>query len=145
MRKVNSIQEASAKCFAVHIIKFEILQTTWKNKAKNIKMLNLLVKNWKLRVWCSLFLWFDMFQILLCKPKSIWRKLLVLSWLWLLFFSSRVNQSWFLNLKKMFMLSFWRATNQLFLVKLWVNQRDFYCLFCLFILISIENLHVKVS
>ena len=26
-----------------------------KNKIKNIKLLNLLVKNWKLRVWCSLF------------------------------------------------------------------------------------------
>ena len=26
--KVNSVQEACAKCFAVHILKFEILQTT---------------------------------------------------------------------------------------------------------------------
>ena len=26
--KVNSIQEACARCFAVHILKFEILQTT---------------------------------------------------------------------------------------------------------------------
>ena len=30
--KVNSVQEACAKYFAVHILKFEILQTTWKNK-----------------------------------------------------------------------------------------------------------------
>ena len=30
--KVNSVQEACAKCFAVHTLKFEILQTTWKNK-----------------------------------------------------------------------------------------------------------------
>ena len=28
--KVNSVQEAFAKCFAVHILKFEILQITWK-------------------------------------------------------------------------------------------------------------------
>ena len=28
LRKVNSLQEAYAKCFAVHILKFEILQTT---------------------------------------------------------------------------------------------------------------------
>ena len=26
--KVNSVQEACAKCFAVHILRFEILQTT---------------------------------------------------------------------------------------------------------------------
>ena len=48
--KVNSVQEACAKCFAVHILKFEILQTT-----ENIKILDLLMKNPKLRVWCSLF------------------------------------------------------------------------------------------
>ena len=49
--KVNSVQEACAKCFVVHILKFEILQTTWKNKTKSIKMLDWLMKNWKLRVW----------------------------------------------------------------------------------------------
>ena len=43
--KVNSVQEACAKCLAVHLLKFEILQTTLKNKTKSIKMLNLLVKN----------------------------------------------------------------------------------------------------
>ena len=56
--KVSSVQEAYAKCFAVHLLKFEVLQTTWKNKVRNIKMLNLLVKNWKLRVWCYLFHYF---------------------------------------------------------------------------------------
>ena len=30
--KVNSVQEACAKYFVVHILKFEILQTTQKNK-----------------------------------------------------------------------------------------------------------------
>ena len=39
-------------------------------------MLHLLMKNWKLRVWCSLFHFFS------CEPQSIWRKLLVLSWLY---------------------------------------------------------------
>ena len=28
--KVNSVQEAHAKCFAVHTLTFEILQITWK-------------------------------------------------------------------------------------------------------------------
>ena len=37
--KVNSVQEASAKCFAVYTLEFEIFQTTCKNKTKNIKML----------------------------------------------------------------------------------------------------------
>jgi hypothetical protein len=43
--KVNSVQEACAKCFAVQILKFEILQTTQKNKWKCIKMQDLLIKN----------------------------------------------------------------------------------------------------
>ena len=80
--KVNSVQEACAKCFAVHILKFEILQIIWKNKTKNIKMLIIWVKNWKLRVLCSLFhffIWFARFQILICEVQSIWRKLLILS------------------------------------------------------------------
>ena len=53
--KVNSVQEAFAKCFAVHLLEFEILQTTWKNKTKNIKILNIFVKNCKLKVWCNFF------------------------------------------------------------------------------------------
>ena len=81
-----SLQETCVKCFAVHLLKFEILQTTWKNKTKNIKMLDLLVKNWKLRVWCSLFtfffMWFARFQILICELQNIWRKLIVLSLLY---------------------------------------------------------------
>ena len=47
MSKVNSVQEACAKCFAVHISKFEILQTTWKNKTKNIKMIETIVEKLK--------------------------------------------------------------------------------------------------
>ena len=69
LSKVNSVQETCAKCFAVHLLKFEILQTTWKNKTKNIKMLNLLVKNWKLRVWCSLSYFFHV----ICKISN-WPK-----------------------------------------------------------------------
>ena len=30
MCKVNSVREACVKCFAVHILKFKILQITWK-------------------------------------------------------------------------------------------------------------------
>ena len=32
--KFNSVQEACPKCFAVHILKFEILPTTWKKQNK---------------------------------------------------------------------------------------------------------------
>ena len=32
--KVNSVQEACAKCFSVHLLKFEILQTKKRNKTK---------------------------------------------------------------------------------------------------------------
>ena len=39
-------------------IKVWNLATTWKNKTKNIKMRQMLVKNSKLRVWCSLFNFF---------------------------------------------------------------------------------------
>ena len=56
--KVNSVQEACAKCFAVHLLKFEILQTTWKNKTKIIKML----KNRKQKVWSSDVLYFIYFM-----------------------------------------------------------------------------------
>ena len=51
-------------------------------------MLDLLMKNWKLRVWCSLFnffMWFAWFQILICERQSILCKLLVLSWLYIKF------------------------------------------------------------
>ena len=43
-------------------------------------------KKLKTRVWCSLFhffMWFARFQILICEPQSIWRKLLVLSWIYI--------------------------------------------------------------
>ena len=49
-KKVNSVKEACAKCFTVHLLK-ETLQTTWKNKTKQIKMLNQLVKNWRFDVF----------------------------------------------------------------------------------------------
>ena len=38
--KVNSVQEACAKCFAVHILKFEILQITWKKWSKEYQTLS---------------------------------------------------------------------------------------------------------
>ena len=60
--------EAFAKCFAVHLLTFEILKTTWKSRTKNIKTLNIVVKNWKLRVWCSLFNFFHV----ICKNFDMW-------------------------------------------------------------------------
>ena len=44
--KVSSVLEAFSTSFAVHISKFEILQTKWKNKINSVK---------KPRIWCSLF------------------------------------------------------------------------------------------
>ena len=38
--KVNSVQEACAKCFVVHILKFEILQITWKKWNKEHQTLS---------------------------------------------------------------------------------------------------------
>ena len=67
-------------------IKIWNLANHMKKQNKNIKMLDLMIKNWKLRVWCSLFHFFHE----ICKisnfnmlPKSIWCKLLVMSWLYL--------------------------------------------------------------
>ena len=83
--KVNSIQKACVKCFAVHKLKFEILQMTWKNETKNIRLLVFSFSSIDLAFWCFLFcffMWFARFQILICEPQSIWRKLLVLSWLY---------------------------------------------------------------
>ena len=81
--KVNSVEEACANYFAVHKSKIEILQTTWKNKTKHIKMLDLLMKNWKLRLWCSVsFFHVIWIQIVTCELQSIWHKILELSWLW---------------------------------------------------------------
>ena len=45
------------KCFAVNILKFEILQTTWKNKTISINMLHVLIKM-KTKSFCSLFHFF---------------------------------------------------------------------------------------
>ena len=77
--KVRSVQEPCIKCFVFNILKFAILKTTWQNKIKSIKMLDLLIKNSKLRVLCLIFyIWIARFQILTCELQSVWRKLLVL-------------------------------------------------------------------
>ena len=79
------VQEACAKCFAVHILKFEISEITWKNETKNIRLLIQFFTNKSsiLDVFCFVFfMWLAKFQISICEPQSIWRKLLVLSWLY---------------------------------------------------------------
>ena len=45
IKSTQYIQGTCAKFFAVHILKFEIYSKHIKNKTKNIKMLDLLVKN----------------------------------------------------------------------------------------------------
>ena len=57
-----------------------------KNETKNIRLLVFSFSSINLAFWCLLFcffMWFARFQILICKPQSIWRKLLILSWLYL--------------------------------------------------------------
>ena len=78
--KVNSIQEACVKFFVVHISKFQILQNTWKNERKNIRVLVFSLLSINLAFWYTLFCFFMLcarFQISICEPQSIWRKLLV--------------------------------------------------------------------
>ena len=90
--KVNSVQEACAKCFAVHILKFEILQITWKKWNKEHQTLSFqffINKSSILMFFVLFFMWFARFQILICEPQSIWRKILVLSWLY--FYKMKVS------------------------------------------------------
>ena len=94
--EVNSVQEAWAKCFAVHILKFEIMQITWKNETKNIRLLVFSFSSINLALLCFVFSCFVLrFQILICEPRGIWRKLLLLSWLYMwrniLYFKSSVG------------------------------------------------------
>ena len=69
--KVNSVQEACTKCFAVQISKLEILLITWKkwNKEHQIFSFHFFTNN------------------LISEPQSIWGKLLVLSWHYKNYFS----------------------------------------------------------
>ena len=80
--KVNSVKEAGAKCFAVHTLKFEILHTTWKNKAKQHENDEKLKSKGLMYFVSFFFMWFGRYQILTHEPQSIWRKLLPLSWLY---------------------------------------------------------------
>ena len=56
--KINSVQEACDKCFAVHILEFEILQIIWKikqnKKLQNTKSIDekLKTKSPMFFVWC---------------------------------------------------------------------------------------------
>ena len=54
---------------------------------KNIRLLVFSFSAINLAFWCFLFcffMWFARFQSLICEPQTIWRKLLVLSWLYYL-------------------------------------------------------------
>ena len=57
-----------------------------KNETKNIRLLVFSFSPIDLSFWCILFcfvMWIARFQILISEPQSIWRKLLVLSWLYI--------------------------------------------------------------
>ena len=59
-----------------------------RNESKNTRLLVFVFSSINLAFWCLVFgvsMWFGRFQILICEPQSIWRKLLVLSWLYLLY------------------------------------------------------------
>ena len=53
--KVNSVQEACDKCFSVHILKFEILQITWKKWNKEHQTLSFQFLSLNLAFWCFCF------------------------------------------------------------------------------------------
>ena len=59
--KVNSVQEACAKCFLVHILKFEILQITWKKWNKKNQTLSFHFLPQDSSFWCVFF-----FVLFLC-------------------------------------------------------------------------------
>ena len=63
VHKVNSGQEACAKCFTVYILRFEILQITWNKEHQTLSFQCSI--DWAF--WCFLFcffMWFARFQIL---------------------------------------------------------------------------------
>ena len=70
--KVNSVQEACTKCFAVHILKFEILQTTWKNKTK--KHQNARFIGEKLKTKSPMFLVLIFFMIFKISNFNMWTR-----------------------------------------------------------------------
>ena len=72
------MQEACAKCFAVQVLKFEILQITWEKWNKEHQTHSF--QFFSYRFWCFLFCFSCGLQDFKFR---IWRKLLVLSWLYL--------------------------------------------------------------
>ena len=81
--KVNSVQEACAKCFAVHMLKFEILQIKWKKRNKEHQTFSFQFCTNRISILMFSVLFFHVvFKILISEPQSIWHKLLVLSWLY---------------------------------------------------------------
>ena len=78
--KVNSVQEACAKCFAIHI-PIKVWNLAYDMKKLNKKHIVFCFSSISLAFWCFLFcyfMWFGRFQILISEPQSILRKLLVL-------------------------------------------------------------------
>ena len=104
--KVNSVKEACAKCFAVHILKFEILKTTWKKWNKEYQTLSfqLFINKYSILMLFDLFfMWFIRFQILIYEPLSIWHKLLVLSCLYIEKSLAKKVRTSFMNVPLLFL------------------------------------------
>ena len=63
-----------------------------KHKNQNARFIDEKLKAQSLMFFVlSFFMWFARFQILICEPQSIWRKLLVLSWLYTV--TNKVHES----------------------------------------------------
>ena len=82
MCKVNSVQEACAKCFAAHMLKFEIMQITWKKEHQTLIFQFFVNKS-------SILMRFVLFFHVVFRISNfnVWTarhlcKLLVLSWLY---------------------------------------------------------------
>ena len=85
--KVNSVQEAFAKGFTVHLLKFEVCIANHKKKwNKEQRLLVFSLSSINLTCWCFLFcffMWFKRVQIYICEPQSIWRTMYGVSLSWL--------------------------------------------------------------
>ena len=74
-----------------------------KNEANDIRLLFFSFSSINLGFWCCLFcfsMWFARFQILICQPQSIWRKLLALSWLYLPLGSQQLTAAKYMSLSR---------------------------------------------
>ena len=73
--KVNSVQEAYTKCFAVHILELENLANhikKWNDEHQTLSIQFFINWNSILMFFVLILMGFVRFQILVCEPQTIW-------------------------------------------------------------------------